>query len=75
MARGARIFTGTRSQKQLEDQLVELGPWHFDIEISPGLRTRDVNRESCDFRHVASIDPSATDFDVRGSLDPTGGVL
>lgn len=65
---------GTHSRKRLEETLVDLGPWHFDIEVAPGVRTVDFNKESyasTDRERVASIDPYEM-VDLFKAVLPTG---
>ena len=54
--------------EQLLDQLRELGPWHMDLEIAPGVRTSAGNREQYedpDLQNVKMVDP----FELKRIFD------
>lgn len=56
------------SRAELQRRLAELGPWHFDIEVAPGLRTTAGNArqyEDADLAHVRAVDPE----ELRVMLD------
>jgi len=49
-----------QSVVEVEQKLRELGPWHFDMEVLPGVRTAQYNKET--YGHV--------DLDKVGVVDP-----
>ena len=64
------------SVANVEAKLRELGPWHFDMDVLPGIRTKQYNQENygnVDLDKVGVIDP----YEMKGLLQtilPDGGI-
>jgi len=64
------------SVAEVEQNLRNLGPWHFNIEVMPGIRTAAYNKESyghVDLDKVGIIDPDEM-RDLLRVILPDGGV-
>ncbi len=65
-----------KSLPEIEQTLRELGPWHFNMEVVPGIRTRSYNKESygdVDLDKVGLIDP----YEMKPLFEvilPEGGI-
>jgi SAM-dependent methyltransferase len=64
------------SVAEVEQKLRELGPWHFDIEVAPGVRSAKYNKETygdVDLDKVGVVDPNEM-RELLTVILPDGGV-